>query len=823
MLIKGWAQAQTVGIRISDTTSIQGNVFEMPIYADSTLSGKEVYSYAIQLSYNPYYVLPESVIITGTISELLGSPVVNTTVSGLISIAAAGTVPLTGDGKLIIIRWVLKNQGWTTFSFTDLKHNCFNEGMPVLTLKNGNISIQQAPTISIYPDTKVIAKGDQLQLDAYGGKAPYTWYVNDTGLADIDQNGLLTAKETGMERVIAVDFYGVKDTTKNIEIRSLKLSIPQDLTQWEGAYIDIPVLATDLSGLNITSGIFQIGFNPNVLSPDSVIPAGTLLESSQVIMQKHDGSISVGFAGSGTLSGAGTLVYIRFKVLSYIYGSSNLEIDKALMNENIKVASSNGYFSVMNFKNRSIYPSEGSLIVGESVELNLYGEAIPPWIWSVSDSTVASINQTGILTGKKHGQVIVSVIDSAGAPAYSNKFEVFDTRIMIPDTSICRFDSMLYYPLYLESLPTDSINSFQGELSYDNSKLSYVGIETGGTSTRNWVSAENEKDGVIHFASTGIVALQHRGVLMRFKFVPKAGFGADSWANMHFETFTVNESLPAILIERDGSVSGINRNTVSAVIQNESYPFICEGEPMHFKAFVLNGGMPRYQWMKNGNPVSDGNTDTLRTTGLVNGDRISCRVISTDPCVTDTLIYSNELMIHVNPKPVAAASISGDSVLLKGSSNVTYTVPIIPFANSYFWQLSDGVTGNSTSNSITVSFDNTLTSALIKVQGVNDCGLGAADSLAIILSPTVGLNVYKSANALLFPNPVDDRLHIALNNPMGNDSKIEVFDATGRMLKVNRSLEGNTITFDFSTYDSGIYLVKVTTDGKTDLFKIIKR
>ncbi|MFA6580332.1 MAG: cohesin domain-containing protein [Paludibacter sp.] len=822
LLAEGWVHAQSVGLRMTDTTSVQGTILEMPLYVDSTMTGKEVYSYSFQLSYNPYYLQPESPIITGTVGELLGMPVLNTSVSGIVSLAAAGTAPLTGKGKLVIIRWILKNPGWISLSFTDVKHNYLNEGSPAVTFIPGHINIQQAPTITIYPDTKVIAKGDQLQMNVYGGTAPYAWYVTNGDLAGIDQNGLLTTNASGIEKVVAMDAYGVRDTTQIIEIRPLKLSVPGNLTQWEGATIDIPVLTTDLTGLNISSGNFQIGFNPNLLSPESIIQTGTLLESCQVFLKKAEGNVSVAFAGTTSLAGPGTLVYVRFKVLSYPWGT-NIEINNALMNENLKVALSNGYFSPMNFKNRSIYPSEGALIVGESVELNLYGEAIPPWTWSVSDSTVANINQTGILKGKKHGQVIVSVIDSAGAPAYSNKFEVFDTRIMIPDTSICRFDSVLHYPLYLESLPHDSINSFQGELSYDNAKLSYAGMETAGTSTRNWVSAENEKDGVIHFASTGIAALQHSGVLMRLKFVPKAGFEAGSLANMHFETFTVNESSPAILIERNGSVSGVNRNTVSAVIQNESDPFICEGEPMHFNVFVINGGKPRYQWLKNGNPVSDGNVDTLQITGLVNSDRISCRVVSTEPCVTDTLVYSIDLLIHANPKPVAAASISGDSILLKGSYNITYTVPAIPFAQSYFWQLSDGVTGNSTSNSITVSFDNTLTSALIKVQGVNDCGLGAADSLAIILSPTVGLSVYKSTNALLYPNPVDDRLHIALNNPMGNDSKLVVFDATGRMLKVNRTLEGNVITFDFSTFDSGIYFVNLSTNDKTELFKIIKR
>jgi len=823
LLTKGWVQAQSVGIRMPDTTSVQGTVLELPLYVDSTFTGKEVYSYFFQLSYNPHYLQPESVIISGTLSEAFGMPVLNTSVPGLVSFAAAGTVPLTGEGKLIIIRWVLKNQGWTRLSFTDVKHNYLNEGMPVMTLKYGDISIQQAPTISIYPDTRVIAKGDHLQMDAYGGTAPYTWSVTDPVLAEIDQTGLLTANAPGFEKVFAVDNFGVRDTTQFIEIRPLKLSIPNDLTQWEGATIDIPVITTNLDGLNITSGIFKIGFNPNVLSPTGVVQAGTILEPCQVFMQKSEGTVSVAFAGINPLAGQDTLVYIRFNVLSYHNGSSNIEIDKALMNENLRVAYSNGYFSVKNFKYRYISPSQGVLVVGESVELNLYGEPIPPWAWSVSDTTVASINQTGILTGKKHGKVMVTVIDSAGAPAESGQFEVFDTRAFIPDTSICHYDRLLEYPLYLENLTHDSIDSFQGKISYDTNRLIYLGIETLGTVASDWISAVNEKDGMIDFASTGTTPLKSPGVLLKLKFMPKPDFVSGSWAGIHFERFTLNEGTPYTLVERYGSVSGISKNMASAEIHVESFPQICEGDTVSFRVFVSYGGTPQYQWLKNGNPIPGETGDTLRTASFVNNDTISCRVIPTDPCVIDSLIYSNKLLMTVHPKPLAAVGISGETTVSSGASGVTYTVPVIPFANSYSWHLSDGVNGFSVSNSITVDFNSTITSALIKVQGVNDCGMGAADSLAVAVSIINGFNSLKSTKTVLFPNPVDYRLHVVLNSNADRDTKIEVYDAIGRLLKVNNDLKGNEMTLDFSPYDSGIYLVKLTYENKSKLFKIIKR
>ncbi|MDO9152508.1 MAG: cohesin domain-containing protein [Paludibacter sp.] len=737
LLTKGWVQAQSIGLRMPDTTCVQGTIVEIPIFIDSSLTGKEVYSYSFQLRFDPYYMQPESIIISGTVCEALGMPVLNTSVSGLVSFANAGTVPLTGNGKFIIIKWLLKKSGWTQLSFTDNKHNYLNEGIPAITLNSGNISILQAPTITIYPDKQVIAKGDQLQMNVYGGSAPYSWSVTDIGLAEIDQNGLLTAKATGMEKVVAIDANGVKDTTQNIEIRSYKLSIPTDLTQWEGATIDIPVLTTDLTGLNVSSGSFQLGFNPDVLSPVSIVHTGTKLASYQVFLQKAERSVSVAFAGSTILSGAGTLVYVRFTVLSHPNGVTNIEIDKALMNENLLAAYSNGYFSVKNFQYRSIYPAQGALVIGESVELNISGQAIPPWKWSVNDSTVASINQTGILTGKKHGQVMVTVIDSAGAPAKTDYFTVFDTRIVIPDTTICQYDRLVEYPIYLETLPRDSIISFEGQLSYDTSKLNFSGIETTGTITQNWISSANETDGKINFACSGSKALLKSGVLLKLKFLPKTVFTSGSWAGMNLNNFALNEGSPFALMRKNAYISGVTSNIASAEITVAPSSTLFAGDTAFLKTIVKYGGIPRFQWLKNGAEIPGEHRATLHLASVVNNDKISCKVISTDPCVTDTIVYSNTIIFSVSPR--------------------------------------------------------------------------------------VGLNSLTSDDIRLYPNPIDDQLHIVLNSSADRNTKVEVFDAIGRMLKIKNVQTQNVMTLDFSNQNSGFYLVKVTLDRGTMLFKIMKR
>ncbi|HPI30052.1 MAG TPA: C39 family peptidase [Bacteroidales bacterium] len=91
--------------------------------------------------------------------------------------------------------------------------------------------------------------------------------------------------------------------------------------------------------------------------------------------------------------------------------------------------------------------------------------------------------------------------------------------------------------------------------------------------------------------------------------------------------------------------------------------------------------------------------------------------------------------ITVNPLPVAAGTISGSATVCQGQTAATYTVPAITNATSYVWTLPTGVTGASTSNSITVDFGLSAVSGTITVKGHNDCGDGVADSMAITINP----------------------------------------------------------------------------------------
>ncbi len=96
---------------------------------------------------------------------------------------------------------------------------------------------------------------------------------------------------------------------------------------------------------------------------------------------------------------------------------------------------------------------------------------------------------------------------------------------------------------------------------------------------------------------------------------------------------------------------------------------------------------------------------------------------------------SSTIVIIVNPLPLAAGTISGNTTVCQGQNSVTYTVPTITNATSYVWTLPNGATGTSTTNSITVNYGTSAVSGNITVKGNNTCGDGTASTKAITVNP----------------------------------------------------------------------------------------
>jgi len=88
-----------IGMSIHDTTFTDGKSIYIPVYVDSLLTGLNLTSYKLQLTFNQNVMVVDSAISTGSISQSWGSPTFNINNPGRIDIAMAGTTALSGNGS----------------------------------------------------------------------------------------------------------------------------------------------------------------------------------------------------------------------------------------------------------------------------------------------------------------------------------------------------------------------------------------------------------------------------------------------------------------------------------------------------------------------------------------------------------------------------------------------------------------------------------------------------------------------------------------------------------------------------------------------------
>ena len=178
----------------------------------------------------------------------------------------------------------------------------------------------------------------------------------------------------------------------------------------------------------------------------------------------------------------------------------------------------------------------------------------------------------------------------------------------------------------------------------------------------------------------------------------------------------------------------INPKTIAGTVSGGTN--ICLGDSTGLLA--LSGQVGKViKWQKSFNnsiwtDLSDTNL-TYREAPSANGIWTYRAVVQSGVCA---ILYSDSTIVNVGYNPVASAgAISGATNVCQGQNSVLYTVPTIANATSYIWTLPNGATVTSSSNNITINYENNASSGDIKVRGSNACGVGDSSTLAIIVNP----------------------------------------------------------------------------------------
>lgn len=548
--------AGTIGFSIHDSVVVQGNTISFPIYADSSLTGQNVTAFQLQISYNTSIFAADTIVTAGTMSQVFGSVSCNLSVAGKITVAAAGTTPLTGKGILIYVRLKAIGSGYSYLSFTGVAHNFLNEGSPPATWDNGYITTQPAPTITVSPSSGNVTVGDSLHFTASGGTAPYTWSVTNGAVATINSSGWLKGTHAGFTKVVAEDTHGTIDTTNGqVEIRAFRLTV-HDTSYMQGQTFDLPVYVTDLTGLNVTSGSFDLTFSQSLMNVQGVVQTGTLLSSYSppAVNSSVPGEVSISFAGASALSGSGVLLFVRFKVSSTSSGSAYISPANLLFNETMPGNSKNGYFSTINLATLYISPNTASVIAGNTLSFSASG-GTSPYSWSTTDSSLATISSGGVLTALKGGTLNVKALDVYGGSGMSGEIQIYDTKVTIPDT-IGVIGDTVDVPVYMSPVnPGIPVSSLQATIAYDSSVIHPIGIVSSGTLTDGWTYVPNITGTKMTFAAAGAAQVTTPGVICILRLLVPPWVNTSRTSSLTMQQFLLNEGSPRLLLDNGGVTS----------------------------------------------------------------------------------------------------------------------------------------------------------------------------------------------------------------------------------------------------------------------------
>ncbi len=593
LLLFSWtAYAQKMHYRIPDQSMVFGDTITVPIYADSTFTGKEVRSFSMKVTYSTSYFEVLGVESDGTISGQ-GSVSAHVKENGYLFIAGAKGGLYEGDGEFCRIKVrALQSRGSSISISSNFSDTYFNEGGSTVTVESGYISVAAPPSISLSPSYSTMLIGDSVQLSVYGDKTgPVSYTVEDQTVGRVSESGKFFALKPGNTRIIAVDSVGTTVRSGNFKVLGYRLSTANDLRAYPGDTISVPVYTTDISGQGVMSGSFSLAYSTSVLDFVGVNASDCMLEGSSTHASVRDSRVYTAFATTQPLEGKGTLLNLEFVVLSS--SSTSLGFYDLLFNESLGGLSVSGYFRGNSFSTIYLSPNGTIMYSGDKLKLTA-SNGIAPFRYSVDNEEIASVNDNGILTAIQGGKVRVSVEDSVGACTTSNYFTIYDTKIEIPDTT-GPVNEIYDLPVFVDDIPDHlGVRSLQMELTYDSLELRFVEVVQKETLTEGWSFFKSMNDSKLKLAAAGTSSFNEKGVLFYLRFHLKDEMSLNETEYISVDNCFFNEGSPSLKTE-NGSIRAVKSKDLG--ISHITSPMSdCEHSSLEYvQATIANYGYVDYE------------------------------------------------------------------------------------------------------------------------------------------------------------------------------------------------------------------------------------
>jgi hypothetical protein len=251
---------------------------------------------------------------------------------------------------------------------------------------------------------------------------------------------------------------------------------------------------------------------------------------------------------------------------------------------------------------------------------------------------------------------------------------------------------------------------------------------------------------------------------------------------------------------------------------------VCEGNPVQLLALV-SGGTGNYTFSWTSTPP--GFTSNLPDPTVFPIQTTRYQVVVNDGFAT----VSDSVTVSVIPMPAMPQKPAGpDTIDLQFTPTSDFTIPEIPAATSYLWELTPLNSGSISGTGTTGTVDwnpNYLGTATVRVKAFNQCGESAwsEEKQTLVDNTTSAPGLSVPALPEIYPNPNNGRFNIRIPGMQGKNFQLCILNNLG--MSVYTSTPGpdedDVISIDLPSLPAGMYLVVLTHDGIHMMRKVMIR
>ncbi|MBP1670275.1 MAG: hypothetical protein H6Q21_2641, partial [Bacteroidetes bacterium] len=246
---------------------------------------------------------------------------------------------------------------------------------------------------------------------------------------------------------------------------------------------------------------------------------------------------------------------------------------------------------------------------------------------------------------------------------------------------------------------------------------------------------------------------------------------------------------------------------------------ICQGQQGVSYAIPVIQNATGYTWSYSGVILTgDSNVITLDFNSSSSSGDLT--VVGTNSCGNSAT--PAVLPITILSIPAEAGIISGENMVCLNQSGVSYFVPSVDFATSYFWEYSGTgavLTGNSTS--VVMDFSGQATGGNLTVTGKNNCGEGARSPEFLITVNDCSINPVEISIPNSFSPNGDGVNDVFFIRGLPENSTLIIFDRAGNTLFESLSYTNNWDGKDRAgkALASGTYWYVLSVSGQPEEYK----